>query len=880
MTDKTPQPVLLKDYRPPPWLVENIELRFDLDEEATLVQAKLACVAREAERGMQLALAGRDLELRSVRLSGRSLRTAEYQVDDEALTIFQAPPRCTVEIETLLRPQSNTALEGLYRSSGNFCTQCEAEGFRKITFFPDRPDVLARYTTTIVADKKSCPVLLANGNLVASGEVNDQRHFAVWEDPFPKPSYLFALVAGDLVSVDDEFVTASGRRILLQIYVQRHNLDKCAHAMAAIKKAMRWDEEVFGLEYDLNRYMIVAVDDFNMGAMENKGLNIFNSKYVLANPATATDGDFEAIETVVGHEYFHNWTGNRVTCRDWFQLSLKEGLTVFRDQEFSADMGSRPVQRIRDVQSLRSRQFPEDAGPMAHPVRPDSYIEINNFYTMTVYEKGAELIRMIHTLVGAGAFRRGLRLYLDRFDGRAATTDDFVAAMAEVSDRDLTQFRRWYKQAGTPEIKVDTEYDPAAEAYTVTLTQSCPPTPGQPRKEPFHLPFAIGLLGPEGEDLPLRLEGEAGPGAGARVLELWEETHSFRFIGIAAEPVPSLLRGFSAPVKTEYDYSDEELRFLLAHDSDPFNRWEAGQRLACRLILGLAADERLGRSLELGPEVAAPYRRILEKRERIDKTFACQLLALPAEGYVAEQMAVIDVEAVHTAREFLRVILARELREPLLAAYHENRDAGPYRFEAAAAGRRRLKNLCLAYLAALGEDEMLMLAHNQFRDADNMTDCLGALRPLAHRDHPRRREVLSAFFDKWRDFPLVLDKWLTIQATAPLPDALVEVQALTEHPAFSIKNPNRVRALIGAFAAGNPVAFHRGDGAGYRFLVDQVLTLDPLNPQTAARLLGPLTRWRRYDRHRQELMKKQLERILTISNLSRDVYEVVTKSLG
>ncbi|MDA8164923.1 MAG: aminopeptidase N [Desulfobacteraceae bacterium] len=880
MPERNPRPVYLKDYRPPPWVVEYIDLRFDLDEEATLVQAKLACIAREPGRCRALVLAGRDLELRSVCLNGRRLRAAEFQVDGESLTIPQAPDRCTVEIETLLRPQANTALEGLYRSGGNFCTQCEAEGFRKITYFPDRPDVLARYTTTVVADKTSCPVLLANGNLVADGDLEDNRHFAVWEDPFPKPSYLFALVAGDLVAVEDEHVTASGRRVLLQIYVQRHNLDKCAHAMAALKRAMRWDEEVFGLEYDLDRYMIVAVDDFNMGAMENKGLNVFNSKYVLANSDTATDDDFEAIDTVISHEYFHNWTGNRVTCRDWFQLSLKEGLTVFRDQEFSADIGSRPVRRIHDVQNLRSRQFPEDAGPLAHPVRPDCYIEINNFYTMTVYEKGAELIRMLHTLIGAGAFREGLRLYLARFDGKAATTDDFVAAMAEVSGRDLGQFRRWYEQAGTPEVRVAAEHDGAAGGYSLTVTQSCPPTPGQPEKKPLHLPLVVGLLGPRGEELPLRLQGEAEGAAGSRVLELREETHLFRFTGVTEKPVPSLLRGFSAPVKLLYDYTDEELRFLLAHDPDPFNRWEAGQRLACRLILALAADYGAGRPLRLGPETAAPYAMILDDRGLDDKTFASQLLALPAEGYLAEQMAVIDVEAVHAAREFFREALARALQERLLAAYHDNRDPGPYRFEAAAAGRRRLKNLCLAYLVATGGDDMLALAHRQFRETDNMTDCLGALVPLAHREHPRRREVLAAFYQTWQHNPLVLDKWLAIQATAPLPGVLGEVQVLTRHPAFSIRNPNRVRALIGSFATGNPVGFHREDGASYRFLADRVLTLDSLNPQTAARMLGPLTRWRRFGPPRRELMREQLERILTTPALSRDLYEVVAKSLA
>jgi aminopeptidase N len=880
MAEKRHPPIHLKDYRPPDWQIGQVDLRFELDEEATLVQARLACAARQPQRGKSLVLAGRELELRSLRLNGRPLRNAEYQVDEEALTIFQPPPRCTVEIETMLRPQANTALEGLYRSSGNFCTQCEAEGFRKITYFPDRPDVLARYTTTIVADRNAYPVLLANGNLVQTGELGADRHFAVWEDPFPKPSYLFALVAGDLVSIDDEFITHSGRRILLQIYIQHHNAGRCGHAMQALKKAMRWDEEVFGLEYDLERYMIVAVDDFNMGAMENKGLNIFNSKYVLAEPATATDEDYEGIERVVAHEYFHNWTGNRVTCRDWFQLSLKEGLTVFRDQEFAADQASRPLQRIRDVQALRSRQFPEDAGPMAHPVRPSSYIEINNFYTVTVYEKGAELVRMIHTLIGAAAFRQGLRLYLDRFDGGAATTDDFVQAMADAAEADLDQFRRWYDQAGTPEIAVDTQYDPRAAALTLTFRQSCPPTPGQPHKESFHIPFALGLLDHRGHDLILRLEGETHAGETTRVLELRQQEQKFRFIDIPEKPVVSLLRNFSAPVKISCDYAEAELHFLLAHDSDAFSRWEAGQRLACRLILGLVAVYQAGGVLRLDPQAAVSYRAILVDKQLADLTFVSQLLTMPGENYLAEQMAVIDVEAVHHAREFARRNLAGELRPQLLAAYHENADYSPYRYEAAAVGRRRLKNLCLYYLLSLGEEETLALALRQFQEAGNMTDTLGALQPLAHSDNPHRQEVLAHFYLRWQHNPLVLDKWFALQATAPLPDTLDKVQALLQHPAFSIRNPNRVRALIGSFCAANPLGFHRVDGAGYQFLADQVLILNSINPQIAARLLSPLCRWRRFAAGRRELMQEQLSRILNTPTLSRDVYEVVSKSLG
>jgi aminopeptidase N len=879
MTAERHHPTYLKDYRPLDWQIKEVDLHFELDEESTLVRARLACAARDSQRGKSMVLAGRDLNLRSLRLDGRPLRGFEYQVDDEQLTILQPPPSFALEIETILQPQANTALEGLYRSSGNFCTQCEAEGFRRITYFLDRPDVLARYRTTLVADRRICPVLLANGNLVKSGDLDAGRHFAVWDDPYPKPSYLFALVAGDLVSIDDEFITASGRSILLQIYVQRHNAGRCSHAMQALKKAMRWDEEVFGLEYDLERYMIVAVDDFNMGAMENKGLNVFNSKYVLADPESATDEDFEGIDRVVAHEYFHNWTGNRVTCRDWFQLSLKEGLTVFRDQEFSADHTSRPLQRIRDAQDLRGRQFPEDAGPMAHPVRPSSYIEINNFYTVTVYEKGAELVRMIHTLIGGPAFRQGLRLYLERFDGQAVTTDDFLQAMAEAGDVDLTQFRRWYEQAGTPEVEVAPEYDAAAAALTLTLRQSCPPTPGQPHKEPFHIPFALGLLDRTGQDLPLRLKGEAEAGPKTRVLELRRQQQEFRFIDLPEKPVLSLLRNFSAPVKVRCAHEESTLRFLLAHDSDPFSRWEAGQLLACRLILKLAADFRSGRAFHFQADDALPYRLVMADERITDRTFISLLLSLPGEGYLGELMAVIDVEAIHEAREFVRRSLARELRPQLLAAYHENTDQGPYQYQTEAVGRRRLKNLCLNYLLSLGEEEIFTLALSQFQESTNMTDTLGALQPLVHHENPHRQEVIARFYRRWRHDSLVLDKWFTLQATAPLADTLEKVVDLLRHPAFSIRNPNRVRALVGAFCAGNPFCFHRSDGAGYRFLADQVLILNSLNPQIAARLLAPLCRWRRFAPDRGAMMQEQLLRILQSTTLSRDVYEVVSKSL-
>ena len=871
------EPVFLKDYQPPAYLVDTVDLRFELGEEWSEVTATLSCRRRESVPDTTpLVLNGRALELTGVRLDGRPLAGADYCLAAESLTIVAVPPVFVLEIATRLRPQDNTSLEGLYRSSGNFCTQCEAQGFRKITYFPDRPDVMARYTTTIVADRGGYPVLLANGNLVAAGSLDNGRHYATWEDPFPKPSYLFALVAGDLGRVADGFVTRSGRQVQLEIYVQQHNLDKCEHAMASLKNAMRWDEEVFGLEYDLDRYMIVAVDDFNMGAMENKGLNIFNSKFILARPETATDDDYEAIEGVVAHEYFHNWTGNRVTCRDWFQLSLKEGLTVFRDQQFSGDMGSKAVQRINDVRALRSRQFQEDSGPMAHPVRPDSYIEINNFYTVTVYEKGAEVVRMLHTLLGAEGFRRGMDCYIDRHDGQAVTCDDFVAAMAAANGVDLDQFKLWYRQAGTPKLTVSTAYDPAARVCTLTVEQHCPPTPGQAEKLPMHIPLAVGLVGPDGEDLPLA--GEAEAKGGTRVLGVRRAREVFRFSGIAVRPVVSLLRNFSAPVKIDYGYSDEELCFLLTNDRDPFSRWEAGQRYASRVILALVEKVRAGQDLTLAAGFSDAFRAVLTDRRLVDKTYAAQLLTLPGEEYLAEQMEEIDPAAIHAAREFVRGRLADACREELLAGYHANQDSGPYRRGAEAAGRRRLKNVCLAYLAAAPEGHALALA--QFHQADNMTDALGGVRPLAAVENPHRLEVLAAFYQQWRHDPLVLDKWFALQATAPLPTTLTTVRELLEHPAFSLKNPNKVRALLGAFAGGNPLCFHAADGGGYAFVAEQVLAVEALNPQVAARLAGAFSRWRRYDQGRAQLMRAALQRIVGTADLSRDVYEVAAKSLA
>lgn len=872
------------DYSPPAYLVETVDLSFNLGEELSFVESSMTLKRNAlAPEDGPLYLHGRELKLQSVALDGERLEAGRYQLDDEGMTLSELPDAFKLEIITEIKPQENSSLEGLYKSSGIFCTQCEAEGFRKITYYPDRPDLMAMFTTKITAHKKLYPVLLSNGNLVDSGDLEDGRHFAKWEDPFKKPSYLFALVAGNLVKIEDVYTTSSGREVALHIYVEERNRDKCSHAMESLKRSMKWDEDVFGLEYDLDIYMILAVDDFNMGAMENKGLNIFNSKYVLASPDTATDADYWAIEEVIGHEYFHNWTGNRVTCRDWFQLSLKEGLTVFRDQEFSADMTSRSVKRIQDVRILRNAQFPEDAGPMAHNVRPDSYEEINNFYTSTVYNKGAEVIRMMHTLLGREAFRKGMDLYFKRHDGQAVTCDDFVLAMEDAGGVDLQRFRLWYSQAGTPELSVKDHYNEEAGLYSLTFRQTCQPTPGQLNKEPFHIPVALGLLDRHGKDRPVLLEGEKSQGDKAadittRVLDVKEEEEIFYFTGVFHRPIPSLLRNFSSPVKLSFDYSDDDLAFLMANDSDSFNRWEAGQKLALRIILKLIESEQNSADLILPLTFSEVFRKTLIDG-KTDKALLAQALMLPSEAYIAEQMAIVDPEAIRTVREFIRKSLALTLQEDLIKVYKENSDEGPYETDPLSVGRRALKNLCLSYLMTIGDDSSVKLCMEQFDKSNNMTDVISALGPLSDHDSTEREKALSDFYAKWEKEPLVIDKWFTIQATSTLPDALERIKALMNHPAFNIKNPNKVRALIGAFSQANMAAFHSADGAGYTFLADRVIELDSFNPQVAARMVGALSRWKRYDEERQALMKGELERISKEPGLSANVSEIVDKSL-
>jgi aminopeptidase N len=871
--DATPAAVRREDYRPPAFLIDTVDLHFDLDPSATTVRSRLA-VRRNPAHGdpaAPLRLDGEALTLVALRLDGAILSRGAYRIEPGgALVVPAVPDRFTLDVENRVAPDANTEFSGLYVSGGNFFTQCEAEGFRRITWFPDRPDVMARFTVTLEADRARCPVLLSNGNPDAHGTAGEGRHWARWVDPHPKPSYLFALVAGDLVAVRDHFTTRSGRPVDLAIWVRRGDEDRCGHAMLALKTSMAWDEEVFGLEYDLDVFNIAAVSDFNMGAMENKGLNVFNTKYILARPDTATDGDYQGIETVVAHEYFHNWTGNRVTCRDWFQLSLKEGLTVFRDQEFTADQGSRAVKRLADVRRLRAAQFPEDDGPLAHPVRPDSYIAIDNFYTATVYQKGAEVVRMMHTLIGRDGFRAGMDRYIADHDNQAVTIEDFVASLQNGAGRDLSAFVAWYAQAGTPDLSMSDAYDPATHRYRLTLRQSTRPTPGQPVKRPVPIPVAMGLLGPNGGELPTQLADEAAASDGTRILLLEQAEQTFEFTGVPAMPVPSLLRGYSAPVKLS-GVSNERLRFLAAHDSDPFVRWDSLQAYATGLILAQVATGETPLDAGLADALAAVL-------AHPDPAFAAEAMVLPSEAYVADQMTVADPDAIHAVRRHMRAQIGRQLGAALAETYRRLSDTAPYRPDGPAIGRRALRNVCLAYLAAAGA-EGTRLARAQFDAQANMTDVLAALDVLAATDTPDRDAALAAFHAKWRGDDLVLDKWFAIQAMSPRPQTLADVRALYRHPDFDMRNPNRFRSLVGAFSSGNQVRFHDASGDGYRFLADAIIALDPSNGQTAARLTNPLGAWRRQNPARQALMRAELSRILATPKLSRGTYEKASKAL-
>jgi len=884
MRDADPGTIYLKDYLPPAYWIDQTELDFELFEDHALVTSRLHLSRNDdADGNAELMLHGQDIELLEVSLDGRVLGAGEYNVTPGSLTIADVPAQFVLQCRTRLLPQENTSLEGLYKSRTMFCTQCEAEGFRKITYYLDRPDVMSVFTVSIEADRERYPVLLSNGNETARYSNDDGRHSVSWHDPYPKPAYLFALVAGDLEHTEDQFKTCGGRDVELRIYVEKKDIDKCSHAMESLKRSMRWDEEVFGREYDLDIFNIVAVDDFNMGAMENKSLNIFNTSCVLASPETTTDVAFQKIEAIVAHEYFHNWSGNRVTCRDWFQLSLKEGFTVFRDAEFSSDMGSRTVKRVEDVSYLRTAQFSEDSGPLAHPIRPDSYIEISNFYTVTVYEKGAEVVRMIHTLLGAENFRRGSDLYFDRHDGQAATCEDFVLAMEEVSGLDLGQFRRWYSQAGTPLLTVRDEYDEDGKTYTLHVEQSCPSTPGQEEKSPFVIPLAMGLLGDAG-NLPLKLrhtpvDPETGDNTHC-LLMIDKPSQSFIFEEVGERPVPSWCRGFSAPVRLDYDFSADDLYDLASRDGDGFVRWDSAQQLAVRVIHQVEQQLQDGSDVSVDTLLPEACGNLLQD-QALDPAMAADMLTMPSENYLAElatQHGGANVDSIYKARNVVRQTIALAQGSLFHQAYIRLENTRPYTADAEQIADRSLRNTCLDYLCSV-DAKHLDLAVQQFHGANNMTDRLSALRAIAHYGSEQQRSgTLETFYDMFRHETLVINQWFQLQAGIPEGDGLVRVKALMSHPDFDMRNPNKVRSLVGVFANNNPVNFHRPDGEGYRFLADVVAELNTLNPQIASRLLAPLTKWRNYV-GRSELMRGQLERLAAMPSLSNDVFEVVSKAL-
>jgi aminopeptidase N len=873
----------LKDYQAPDYNIESLSLTFQLFEDGALVLAEQKVKRMPGSSATSLSLHGDDLELRSIKIDGRILGENEYSLFDGGLQLTALPDAFVLACETWIKPQENKRLEGLYKSSSMFCTQCEAEGFRRITYYLDRPDVMTIFTTRVEADKALYPDLLSNGNAIESGELNEGRHFVTWHDPFPKPAYLFALVAGRLHCQDDSFKTSSGKVVDLKIFVDPKNADKCDYALDCLKRSMKWDEDVYGREYDLDIFMIVAVDDFNMGAMENKGLNIFNSSCVLAKPETATDASYQRIEAIVAHEYFHNWSGNRVTCRDWFQLSLKEGFTVFRDSAFSADMNSAVVKRIDDVNMLRTAQFAEDAGPMSHPIRPSSYMEISNFYTLTVYEKGAEVVRMLHTLLGEAQFRAGSDLYFDRHDGQAVTTEDFVSAMAAVSGRDLSQFQLWYDQGGTPQVNVRSSYEPQEKRYSLTFSQSCPATPGQDKKEPFLIPITMGLLDENGVDMSLSLAG----GDTQYTFELTDAQETIVFEGLEAEPVPSLLRGFSAPVKLSYPYTNEQLLFLMQYDSDGFNRWDSGQSLSVNVLQGLISDIDNHVALSLPDNYLAAFKSILTD-DSLDKSMICKLLMLPAESYLLQLSEAADVDAIHQAREFVRTEISRCMRSELYAVYRQNSvKEGAVDLSYDGMSKRALKNAALSLLAAgaiqgsESDAEFFDVAHEQFKNANNMTDSYAALSALVNSgDRALANEVLVKFHEYWKDDALVLDQWFSVQASSAKFADLDGIKKLMASPDFDISNPNKVRSVVGVYCGQNQVRFHEASGAGYAFLADIIIQLDDMNPQIASRLMTPLTRWQKFDAKRQVLMQAQLKRIQAKSKLSKDVSEVVEKSLS
>ena len=879
MTEQTPTIVRLEDYRAPDYLVDDVELTFELASRDTCVTSRLH-VRRNGEHDAPLRLDGDELRLESVAIDGEALATDRYTLHETGMTIESVPESFVLEIVNRVDPIDNTALDGLYQSSGNFCTQCEAEGFRRITFFPDRPDVLSRYRVTLIADKAECPVLLSNGNPVEQKDLGDGRHQAIWEDPHPKPSYLFALVAGKLEAIRDEFTTRSGRKLGLAIYVEPHNIDRCDHAMRSLIKSMRWDEETYGREYDLDVFNIVAVDDFNMGAMENKGLNIFNSKFILARADTATDQDYDGIESVVAHEYFHNWSGNRVTCRDWFQLSLKEGFTVFRDQEFSADMGSPAVKRIEEVNLLRQVQFAEDAGPQAHPVQPKEYQEINNFYTATVYNKGAEVVRMWHNLLGWDRFRKATDRYFERFDGQAVTIEDFIDTMAEQADFDTAQFRRWYDRAGTPVVRVEKKR--VGDQIEVVLVQEIPAVAGQDDSDPFLMPLRIAAFDGQGRQLPLDASGVTET---TLVLNDTRTTFTFPVAADVDRVVLSLNRGFTAPVKIQHAYDADELTLLARCDTDEFNRWDAYQRLVLKTLVGRVREaaesgEWPGSGLPAG--LSEAFGSLLHAASNgTDTRFVAECLALPSEPYIAEQFERdVPVDAIHRARVELREQLANEWSQSLMLTYQNQAVEGSYEFDGADVGRRALRAQCLSFLNALDHPAWRRLAVEQIAETDNMTERFNALQALCMRESAERDEALEGFARQWADDPLVMDKWLSLRARIVEPDDTATLAKLEAHPAFSIRNPNRVRALVGTFSRANPVAFHAASGSGYRWVADKIIEVDGFNPQISARMATVFSRWRRFDGSRADLMKEQMRRMLERPDCSTDLAEIVGKALA
>jgi aminopeptidase N len=877
MRDAQPENIYLKNYQPPYFVIEQTHLRFDLFEDYAQVDSRLV-VRRNRQQHENfegpLVLVGQQLELLAIAIDGSQLTDKEYLLEDDSLTIHNVSDSFELAISTRTEPQNNTELEGLYKSGGMFCTQCEAEGFRRITFYLDRPDVMSIFTTEVVAEKSKYPILLSNGNALAHRELEDGRHSVSWHDPHRKPCYLFALVAGDLMVKEDSFTTMNGRNVDLKIFVEPQNIDKTDYAMDALKRSMTWDEEKYGREYDLDIFMIVAVDDFNMGAMENKGLNIFNSSCVLANPQTATDVSYQRIEAIVAHEYFHNWSGNRVTCRDWFQLSLKEGFTVYRDSQFTADMNSAAVKRIEDASIMRTVQFAEDAGPMAHPVQPDSYMEISNFYTVTIYEKGSEIVGMIHKLLGDNGFRKGSDLYFDRHDGQAVTINEFVSAMEDANNFSLTQFKRWYKAAGTPVVEVESYYDTVAKTYSLTFKQSC--------EEPFLIPIELGLIGRNGQELDVTLAPGLINKRGAYekgIFKLTEKEQVLVFADVKEEPVPSLLRDFSAPIKLNYDFSRDELLFLMQHDRDGFNRWDAGQNLALDVIYQVMQQLAEGNKPEVDVRLITAYRNVL-KRNDIDDAMLAKMLLLPSVSYIAETQTVIDIQAIHKARSHVLSVLAGALAKDLAALYQKLNVQKDYLPEPKQMAQRGLKNAALSYLLKTDNKEYCDLAIAQFENSDNMTDSMAALASVVNSKHKSQAEVaLASFYQKWQAEPLVVNQWLAVQAGSAEYGTIDNINKLLEHESFDIKNPNKVRSVIGAFAGQSLINFHAPDGAGYQLLADKIILLNRLNPQIASRLVSPLSKWSRYIDSQAQQMKRQLQRIMAEEDLSKDVYEVVSKSL-